>query len=150
MAQQIYDLLQKDHDTVKQTIAKILDTSDGAQKTREDLFQKIKQDLEVHTKFEEEVFYPAFREEKPDKEAKEEVKDALNEHDEAKQMLAKLDKMDKTSDEFITTLKELQKALEHHISDEEDEMFPQARDAVDDDAAVEMAERYKEMKKRAH
>lgn len=150
MAQQIYEMLRKDHETVKQAIAKILDTTDGAKKTREDLFQKIKHELEVHTRFEEEVFYPTFREDKPDKEAKEEVKDALNEHDEAKKMLAKLEKMDKTSDEFIETLKELQKALEHHISDEEDEMFPQARKAVDDDAAVEMAERYREMKSRMH
>lgn len=150
MAQQIYELLQKDHDTVKMMIDKILETTEGSEKTRKDLFAKIKHELEVHTRFEEEVFYPTFREDKPDKEAKEEVKDALNEHDEAKTMLAKLEKMDKTSDEFITTLRELQKALEHHISDEEDEMFPQARDAVDDDAAVEMAERYKEMKKTAH
>lgn len=150
MAQQIYELLQKDHETVKQAIDKILGTTDGAGKTREDLFQKVKQELEIHTKFEEEVFYPTFREDKHDKEAKEEVKDALNEHDEAKKMLAKLEKMDKTSEEFITTLKELKQALEHHISDEEDEMFPQAREAVDADAAVEMAERYKEMKKRMH
>ncbi len=150
MAQQIYELLQKDHDAVKKALTRILETTNGAAKTREDLFQKVKQELEVHTKFEEEVFYPTFREDKGDKEAREEVKDALDEHKDAKTMLAKLEKMDKTSDEFIETIRELQQALEHHISDEEDEIFPQARETVDDDAAVEMAERYREMKKRAH
>lgn len=143
----IYDLLHQDHDKVKNALNKILDTTDGAEKTREKLFGEIKQDLELHTRFEEEVFYPEFRETKADEEAEEEVEDALEEHSEAKEMLEKLAAMDKTSEEFVEGVKELKQALEHHISDEEDEMFPQARKALDESEALEMGDRYQQMKR---
>ncbi|MEX2455585.1 MAG: hemerythrin domain-containing protein [Rhodospirillaceae bacterium] len=142
----IYDLLQQDHDKVKKAFSKILETTDRAEKTRETVFAEIKHDLEVHTRFEEEVFYPRFREAKADKEAKAEVKDALDEHAEAKEMLKKLDRMDKTSDDFIDKLQELQEALEHHISDEEDEMFPQARKTLSPEIAEKMGKEYRQMK----
>ncbi len=147
---QIYDMLQKDHETVRTALDRLIASGNGAKKTREDLFTKVKNELELHTKFEEEVFYPTFRADKKDKEAKEEVKDALGEHKDAKQMLAKLEKMDMTSDEFIEKVKELKAALEHHIHDEEDEMFPQAREAVSDEESQEMAKKYADMKKQAH
>lgn len=142
----IYDMLHQDHEKVKRALNNIIESGDGAQTTREKLFSEIKHDLELHTKFEEEVFYPQFRKAKADGEAEEEVEDALEEHGEAKKMLEKLAAMDKTSDTFIETLKDLKDALEHHISDEEDEMFPQAREALDDDEAQEMGGRYQQMK----
>lgn len=147
---QIYDMLRNDHQTVRTALERIIGSGGGAEKTRHDLFAKVKEELEIHTKFEEEVFYPTFRDDKNDKQAKDEVKDALNEHKEAKQMLAKLERMDVTSEEFITTIKDLKEALEHHIHDEEDEIFPQARQAVSDEEAEDMARRYAEMKKMAH
>lgn len=142
----IYDMLHQDHDKVKHALNRILDTTDGAEKTREKLFGEIKQDLEIHTRFEEEVFYPQFRKAKADEEAEEEVDDALEEHDEAKSMLEELSAMDKTSEEFVEKVKELKQALEHHISDEEDEMFPQARETLDESKALEMGDRYQQMK----
>ncbi|MGC2855228.1 hemerythrin domain-containing protein [Novispirillum sp. DQ9] len=147
---QIYDMLRNDHQTVRTALERIIGSGNSAQKTRHDLFAKVKEELEIHTKFEEEVFYPTFRADKNDKQAKEEVKDAMSEHKEAKQMLAKLEKMDVTSDEFIDTIKELKDALEHHIHDEEDEIFPQAREAVSDEEAEDMAKKYAAMKKKAH
>ncbi|MEX2495893.1 MAG: hemerythrin domain-containing protein [Woeseia sp.] len=145
----IYELLHQDHDKVKKALTRILDTSDGAAKTREKLFSEIKQDLEIHTRFEEEVFYPQFRDAKGDEEAEDAVDDALDEHAEAKGMLEKLSSMDKSSDEFLETLDELKQALEHHISDEEEEMFPEAREALDDEKAREMGDRYEQMKQGA-
>ena len=141
---QIYDLLHQDHDKVKKALSKILDTTNGAEKTREQTFQEVKSDLELHTKFEEEEFYPLFRKAKNDSEAKEEVADALDEHAEAKSMLEELSAMDKTSDEFLEKVQELKDALEHHISDEEDEMFPQARKTLSAEVAEEMGRHYQQ------
>jgi iron-sulfur cluster repair protein YtfE (RIC family) len=143
-------MLQQDHDKVKQALSRILETTEGAEKTRAQLFEQVKKDLEIHTRFEEEVFYPTFREDKADAEAKAEVKDALNEHDEAKKMLATIASLDPTSPDFAQHIESLKNALEHHISDEEDEMFPQARQTVSDDEAVAMADRYQAMKKSMH
>lgn len=147
---QIYEMLHKDHDMVRGLLDRIIDTTDGAAKTREDLLSKVRQELEVHTKFEEDVFYPTFRKDKNDDEAREEVKDALDEHEEAKSMLDRLDKMDKTSEEFIATVRKLKSALEHHIKDEEDKIFPQARETVSSDEAEEMAIQYDDRKKSVH
>jgi uncharacterized OsmC-like protein len=58
--------------------------------------------------------------------------------------------MDKTSDEFIATITELKDALEHHIKDEEEEIFPQALEAVSEEEATDMGRQYAEMKKKAH
>lgn len=142
----IYELLHRDHEKVKRALNRILDTSERAKKTRETLFSEIKADLELHTKFEEEVFYPEFRKAKRDAEARQEIKDALEEHDEAKGMLAEIAGMDKTSEAFVEKIGALKEALEHHISDEEDEMFPQAKSAMDDAAAEAMGKRYQDMK----
>lgn len=150
MPKQIYEMLQQDHEKVKNALSRILETTEGAEKTRAQLFEQVKKDLEIHTRFEEEVFYPTFREEKPDKEAKAEVEDALNEHDEAKKMLSKISSIDPTSPDFAKQIETLKQALEHHISDEEDEMFPQARKTVSDEEAVAMADRYQAMKKSMH
>lgn len=142
----IYDMLHQDHEKVKHALNQILDTTDGAEKTREKLFEQVRQDLEVHTKFEEQVFYPTFRKAKDDTEAKEEIADALDEHQEAKSMLDEMARMDKTSDDFVKKVETLKKALEHHISDEEDEMFPQARKTLSDEDAMTMGDRYKQYK----
>ncbi|MFA7430007.1 MAG: hemerythrin domain-containing protein [Rhodospirillaceae bacterium] len=147
---QIYDMLRTDHQTVRSTLERIIGSGSRAEKTRSQQFDKLKRELEIHTQFEEEVFYPTFRKDKNDAEAKEEIKDAMSEHKEAKKMLAKLEKMDKTSDEFIQTLTELKDALEHHIKDEEEEIFPQALEAVSDEEANEMGRQYSEMKKKTH
>lgn len=143
----IYDLLHEDHEKVKHSLNKILDTTEDAEKTREKVFSELKHDLDIHTRFEEEVFYPEFREAKADQKATQEVQDALDEHDEAQSMLDEMEEMDKTSERFLDKVKELKQALEHHISDEEDEMFPQARQTLSEDAAREMGERYQQMKR---
>lgn len=142
----IFDLLSEDHDKVKALLAKVQDTSDGAEKTRAKLFAEIEQDLEIHTEFEENVFYPKARTATG---MDDEIEDDLEEHAEAKEMLSKLSSMDPTSAEWMETIKELTQALEHHIKDEETKLFPEARKAIDDGEAKAMAEQYKGKKQKA-
>ena len=139
----IFDTLKRDHRKVKDELRKISATTSRAAKTREKLFNQIKSELEVHTRFEEEVFYPAVRK-VPGLSSN--VGDALHEHDEAKSMLQALGRMDKTSNEFIEKLQELRQALDHHIKDEEQEMFPKAREGIAREDAEAMAEEYRGLK----
>jgi iron-sulfur cluster repair protein YtfE (RIC family) len=139
----IFDALKRDHRKVKDELRKICATTSRAAKTREKLFHQIKSELEVHTRFEEEVFYPAVRK-VPGLSSN--VGDALHEHDEAKSMLGALSRMDKTSDEFLEKLQKLQQALDHHIKDEEQEMFPKAREGIARDEAERMAADYRSVK----
>src|SRR3546814_10400045 len=57
----IYDLLKQDHRKTKELIGEIEATTDGAEKTRERLFSQVRDDLKIHTEFENHEFYPAVR-----------------------------------------------------------------------------------------
>jgi iron-sulfur cluster repair protein YtfE (RIC family) len=142
----IYELLSKDHNKVKELLNKIQSTPDGSEKARQKLFSELKQDLEVHTAFEEQVFYPHACEKTGMNET---IEDALEEHDEAKQLLEALADMEPTSEEWMETVEELTEALGHHIKDEEQKLFPAARKKVDPTDADKMGRDYMEMKKKA-
>jgi iron-sulfur cluster repair protein YtfE (RIC family) len=141
----IYELLSKDHNKVKELLNKIQGTTDGAEKTRERLFSELKQELEIHTSFEERVFYPEAKEKTGMDDV---IRDAMEEHDEAKQLLEALAEMDPTSEEWMETVQELSEALSHHIKDEEQELFPVARKKLDPTEADKMGREYLEMKKK--
>ncbi len=142
----IFDMLMEDHGTVKSLLTKVQDTGDRAEKTRDKLFAEIEKDLEIHTEFEEKVFYPAARKATG---MDDEVKDDLEEHAEAKELLGKLSKMNSTSKEWTKTIEELEKAIEHHVKDEETKLFPAARKAMDGAEADKMGEKYEKMKAKA-
>jgi len=145
----IYQALHDDHEKVKANLNRILDTTNRAEKTRNAILDEIKHELDLHKAFEEEVFYPSFRKAKNDKEAKEEVKDAVDEHREAEQVIEALRDMDPTTDAFVEKVQALKQMLEHHVSDEEDQIFPQARKVLSDEQARQMGEDYLERKKAA-
>jgi iron-sulfur cluster repair protein YtfE (RIC family) len=136
----IFDLLEKDHGKVKSLIADALDAN-GSERGK--LFNEIKHDLELHTSFEEEYFYPEAR---ATTGMDEEVEDDLHEHREAKQLLEKLSGLDPSSSQWTDSMKELQSALAHHIEDEEEKLFPQARQKVHLTRAQELGARYEQMK----
>lgn len=142
----IFDLLSEDHDKVKALLTKVQETSDGAEKTRDKLFAEIKADLEIHTEFEEKVFYPQARKATG---MDDEIEDDLEEHAEAKELLSKLSSTQSTTEEWMETLKELTEALDHHIKDEETKLFPAARKKMDDSEAEKMAEQYQGQKQKA-
>jgi iron-sulfur cluster repair protein YtfE (RIC family) len=139
----IYELLSKDHNKVRELIDKIQSTSE---ETRRELFSELKQELEIHTTFEENVFYPQAREKTG---MDEKIEDAMEEHDEAKQLLEALADMDPASEEWMETLEELADALGQHIKHEEQELFPVARKKVDPTEADKMGHEYMDMKKKA-
>jgi len=80
--------------------------------------------LTAHTVIEEELFYPAAEKALNDKAM---FDDAKKEHAEAKQMIAQIEKSSGTQLEQLMT--QLEAAINHHVSDEEDKMFPQLQQA---------------------
>ncbi len=142
----IYELLSKDHKKAKELLTKIRETSDGSEKTRQKLFSELKQELEIHTSFEETVFYPQAKQKTGMDDV---IQDALEEHDEAKQLLETLSDLDPTSDEWMETIEELTEALGHHIKDEEQDLFPAVRKKMDAAEAQSLGRQYTEMKAKA-
>ncbi|NLU02166.1 MAG: hemerythrin domain-containing protein [Pseudomonas lundensis] len=121
------DLLKADHEKVKAILNQLSESTDRAVKTRTDLLTKLELEITIHTQLEEEILYPAFKsaggkdEAEMYYEAKEEHRtvDAL--------VLPDLKATDPTSPEFAGRVKVIKELLEHHIEEEETDMFPQAK-----------------------
>lgn len=139
----IYDALRQDHETVKDLLKKLQNTAEDDASARETLLATLRDMLEIHTTFEEEVFYPAVAERQ---EAKDEIADAIDEHDEAMTMVEELEDMDDDSPEWTEQLTMLSDALHLHIEEEETEIFDMARETIERQRAEQMAKDYARQK----
>ncbi|MBV8812457.1 MAG: hemerythrin domain-containing protein [Acidobacteriaceae bacterium] len=119
------ELLTKDHEAVRQLFEEF--ESGESNDSKLDAYEDLRQQLLIHARIEEEIFYPAIREADPGK-AENPVKEALTEHQQVKQMLAKLDEMAAEVDaDFDESVKQLAKSVEHHVQEEENDIFRVAR-----------------------
>lgn len=131
----VFKLLKKDHRTVEQLFEK-LQTSDDAGKKAE-LRDQLALELLVHAKAEERCFYPQARQVG---EAKDDVKDGLEEHQQVEKQVKQLLGMDPDDDGFDDLLQELQECVDHHVNDEENELFPTLEEHWDRARQQELAE----------
>jgi iron-sulfur cluster repair protein YtfE (RIC family) len=121
------ELLKEDHDKVDKLFQKVKATPDGDHK---DLFEQIKAELDVHTHIEETIFYPKLKEEGDD-ELKDIVLEGIEEHRQAKMFLKELAALTDDSEKFDPKLKVLMEDIEHHVVEEEGEMFKLVEDQFD-------------------
>ena len=139
-------LLETDHAKVKKLLAEGETTTERGEKTRTELFATLKGELIVHERIEEEIFYPALREHPK---AKDIVLEAYEEHDVVDTILGELETTDVTDETWGAKFKVMKENLEHHIEEEEGEMFKQARSVFETDELEELGERMMELKERA-
>lgn len=131
------ELLTQDHDDVKSLFAEYEALGDRAFASKKKLAEKICDELTKHATAEEELFYPAVRDEIPD--AEDLVKEANVEHASAKDLIAQILAMDAQEDLFDAKVKVLSELIEHHVQEEEGEIFPKARQSSLDLAAIGQA-----------
>ena len=138
------NLLMQDHKAVKALFAQYEGLSDRSFATKKKLADQICQELTVHTQLEEEIFYPAVRRPIHDGGLMDE---ALVEHASAKELIAQIAAMDPADDLYDAKVKVLSEQIEHHVKEEEGDMFPKVREtAVDLDAlGQEMAARKEQL-----
>jgi iron-sulfur cluster repair protein YtfE (RIC family) len=137
------ELLKKDHDAVKQLFAEF--ESAESEQDRLDVYDDIREQLLIHARIEEEIFYPAVRETNSGKSATQ-VEEALKEHQQVKAMLDKLDDMAAEVDaDFAETIKTLAKSVEHHVQEEENDIFVSAR-KLGDEHLSELGDRLQQRK----
>jgi hemerythrin-like domain-containing protein len=116
-------LLKEDHDKVKKILEDLDSTTERGVKTREELFTKIKRELEVHESIEEEIFYPALKEHPK---AKELVLEAYEEHHVVDMVMAEIADVPFDDEKWGAKCTVMKENVEHHIEEEEGEMFKQA------------------------
>ena len=144
------DLLDADHKAVKKLFidfnALCDDGAPLAAKRR--IADKICQELLIHTQIEEEIFYPAVSKGTGDKPL---IEEALDEHAQAKQTIAKIQVMDESDKSFDDTVKLLGELIDAHVLEEREHMFLEARQSPVDlrGLAVQLFERKKQLKSAA-
>jgi len=121
-------LLKKDHDKVKRLLGELESTTERGVKTRSELFATIKGELTVHEMIEEEIFYPELR---AHPKAKDIVLEGYQEHHVVDLLMSELEALDVTDETWGAKAKVMQENIEHHIEEEEGEMFPKARQVFD-------------------
>jgi len=121
-------LLKADHDKVKKLLAELESTTERGVKTRAELFATIKGELTLHEIVEEEIFYPAL---KAHPEAKEIVLEGYEEHAVVDTLMRELEELSVEDETWGPKAKVMKENIEHHIEEEEGEMFEQARQVFD-------------------
>ena len=127
-------LLKQDHDEVKAMFKQYEELGDRAYASKQKLAEKICLELTKHAIAEEEIFYPAVRADVDD--ADDLVDEATVEHASAKDLIAQIHAMDPHDDLYDAKVKVLCEYIEHHVKEEEQEMFKAAKDADIDMVAL--------------
>ena len=137
-----FELLKADHKKVNELFDQ-LETATGNAKLS--VFNQIKTELELHTHIEETIFYPAL--EKPE-ETHDLTLEAYEEHKGVKTLLAKMSGARTADDEWQAQAKVLRENVEHHVDEEENELFDKADDALSDEEIEALGERMEAEKAR--
>ena len=139
-----FELLEKDHRKVEGIFAQLEPTTERAVKTREELFEKLRTELEVHTQIEETILYPVL---KKVSETREITFEGYEEHHVAKILLEELSQMEVDSEVWTAKLKVLKENVEHHVEEEEGEMFKEARAELSQEQIDELGAKMEAAKK---
>lgn len=129
-------LLKEQHNEVSHLFGKVKATSDVSE--MQNIFEQIKQKLDMHTHIEETIFYPKLMEEK---ELQDIVKEGIEEHHQAKIFLRELSNLTEDSEKFEPKLKVLMEDVEHHVQEEEGEMFPKVEKVFDQATLEELGKK---------
>jgi iron-sulfur cluster repair protein YtfE (RIC family) len=138
-----FELLKKDHEKVSGIFEKLDKTTERGVKTREELFTQLKTELEIHSQIEEQMLYPVLKEAK---ETHDITLEAVEEHNVVKQLLAELEELPKDDETWGAKLTVLKENVEHHVEEEEKEMFKDARKVLNSEQLEELGTRMQEAK----
>src|SRR3982751_412614 len=120
----VFALLKADHELVAGMLEKIGETTERAAKGRDETFTRLKTELDLHALVEEQIFYPALEEAE---ETRDITLEAYEEHRLVKQLLRELEAAPKDTEEWTAKFTVLKENIEHHVEEEEGEMFTKAR-----------------------
>ena len=139
-------LLETDHRRFEDLLKQGEDTTERAVKQRTNLLDTLTAELNVHELIEEKVLYPAL---KPHAEARDIVLEGYQEHHVADLLVKELHQLARDNEQWGAKFKVLKESLEHHIEEEESQMFPAARQVLTREELQALGARMRAMKKDA-
>ncbi|HSK26698.1 MAG TPA: hemerythrin domain-containing protein, partial [Jiangellales bacterium] len=140
-------LLKDDHQDIRKLFARFREAGDRAYKTKGDLMDRILEALTVHTYIENECMYPETRRLAPHLE--DDVLESYEEHHVADVLVMELAGMEPDAERFVPKMTVLIENVEHHMDEEEQDWFPQVREALGRKELQEIGARMIELKKTA-
>jgi hemerythrin superfamily protein len=138
------ELLIADHNRVRGLFTRFQAAEGSNDGEAARLAATIFEELEVHTKIEEEVFYPAVS--SLNDEIHDLVTEGIEEHHVVDSLMAEAKELEPSDEAWAAKLKVLIENVEHHAGEEEEELFPLVRKALDDKARSDLGERLESMK----
>jgi hemerythrin-like domain-containing protein len=139
-------LLKTDHDRMKRMLEEGESTTERGVKTRTELLSTIKRELTVHERIEEEIFYPALKEHPR---ARDIVLEGYEEHHVVDEIMGELEATDVSDETWGAKFKVMKENIEHHIEEEEGEMFKNARQVFERQELEDLGARMMELKEAA-
>ena len=127
------DMLDSQHREVEALFAK-LEKADGGER-KQKVFTEIADKLALHASIEEQVFYPAVKARRTE----DILLESLEEHLGIKRVLADLIDIDATDETFDAKAKVLKEQVEHHVGEEEDDLFPKVKKIFDEETLIALA-----------
>jgi len=138
----IYERLKRDHEVQKDLARKLMETS-GNSAERQRLFGQFKAETEAHAAAEEQTLYAAlFKKPK----SQEQARHSVAEHKDAADLIAELTELEMSSGGWIQKFEKLKDELEHHIDEEESDVFDLAKRLIDREAAERLANQFEQRK----
>ena len=138
----IFTRLKQDHDRHRAMLERVADTS-GDTKERRDSFKKLRIDVSAHANADEQSLYAEMIS-RPDLQDK--GRHSVAEHKEAEDIFEELVDMEFSSTGWLARFKTLRERLEHHMDEEENEIFVAARKDLSDERAQELAKIFDQRK----
>jgi Hemerythrin HHE cation binding domain len=139
-------LLKADHDKMRDLLSQLESTTERGVKTRQELFATIKGELTLHEVIEEEIFYPEL---KANPKSEDTVLEAFEEHHVVDLLMGELEALDVSDETWGAKALVMKENVEHHMEEEEGEMFRQARQAFERDELEDLGRRMEARKQQA-
>ncbi|HTH15725.1 MAG TPA: hemerythrin domain-containing protein [Magnetospirillum sp.] len=141
----VLEVLHDDHTIVERLFSDILRTSSADKARRETLFQALKEALIKHAHAEEKVFYPLLINKKPSHDM---VEHGLSEHHQVEKLLSDIQKIPADSDDWFDSVESLHGKVKEHVQEEENDVFPKARQLLGEGELNQITERFMRTKER--
>lgn len=139
----IYSAIKSDHANHRALMERIANTS-GASEERKAAWDEFYQDVKSHAAAEEETFYSKLISKTWGQDA---ARHSVHEHQQLDDLMEELNEMDMSSSGWLNKFRTLQHDYEHHIDEEEDEVFARAREVIDQSETKGFGDRFLKRKK---
>jgi hemerythrin superfamily protein len=141
----VLKLLKKDHSTVQSLFSKFDRSGKSSHEKRGELFAQIRRELQIHSRAEEEIFYPALKALNDD--GRRLVSEALKEHKGIDELLTQISRLKPTNKHFDEKMETLIENVDHHVEEEEGEIFRFAEENCSEEQLEELGRQIEERKK---